>query len=118
MLFIRSLTVFLGSLMLVVSFAANAATSTGADTAPAASTATAKATASAASTAKVNINTATVEQLRTLKGIGESKAQAVIDYRTAHGPFKTVDDLTSVKGFSSKTLAKLQEKNPGRMVTQ
>lgn len=115
MSFIRSFAVFAGSLLLAVSFTAHANT-TNSDAAPA--TAAAKSTASAASTAKVNINTATAEQLKTIKGIGGSKAEAIVEYRTSHGPFKSVDDLASVKGFSSKTVAKLQEKNPGRMVTQ
>lgn len=118
MSFIRSFAVFAGGLLLAASLTANANTTTGGEAAPATATAAAKSSASAASTAKVNINTATVEQLKTIKGIGGSKAEAIVEYRTSHGPFKSVDDLASVKGFSSKTVAKLQEKNPGRMVTQ
>ena len=53
----------------------------------------------------VNINTATQSQLAQLNGIGPKKAQAIILYRHAHGPFKSVDDITRVKGIGSKTLA-------------
>jgi len=52
----------------------------------------------------VNINTATKEQLDSLKGIGPTKAQAIIDYRTKHGPFKSVDDLEKVPGIGPATL--------------
>ncbi len=54
--------------------------------------------------AQVNINTATKEQLDGLKGIGPTKAQAIIDYRTKNGPFKTVDDLEKVNGIGPATL--------------
>lgn len=49
--------------------------------------------------AAVNINTATREELVTLKGIGEQRAQDIIDYRTKNGPFKSVDDLEKVPGI-------------------
>jgi competence protein ComEA len=49
--------------------------------------------------AAVNINTATKDELVTLKGVGEKRAQAIIDYRTKNGPFKTVDDLEKVPGI-------------------
>jgi competence protein ComEA len=58
--------------------------------------------------AAVNVNTATKEELQTLSGIGPEKAQAIIDYRTEHGPFKSVDDLTKVKGLGEKTVEKLR----------
>ncbi len=54
---------------------------------------------------QLNINTADAETIAAeLKGVGEKKAQAIIDYRTMHGPFKSVTDLTSVKGIGDKTL--------------
>src|ERR1041384_2342099 len=48
--------------------------------------------------AAVNINTATKDELVSVKGIGDKRAQAIIDYRTKNGPFKTVDDLEKVPG--------------------
>ena len=58
--------------------------------------------------AAVNINTASQAELETIKGIGPAKAQAIIDYRTKSGPFKTVDDLDNVKGFGKKTVDKVR----------
>jgi competence protein ComEA len=57
---------------------------------------------------KININTADEAALTSLKGIGKTKAKAIIDYRQQNGPFKTVDDLTKVKGIGDKTLAALR----------
>jgi len=53
----------------------------------------------------VDINTADAKALATaLKGIGASKAKAIIAYRQMHGPFKSVDDLKAVKGIGAKTV--------------
>ena len=49
--------------------------------------------------AVVNINTATKEELTSLKGVGENRALEIINYRTKNGPFKTVDDLDKVPGI-------------------
>jgi competence protein ComEA len=49
--------------------------------------------------AAVNVNTATPEQLDAIKGVGPSKAKAIVDYRTKNGTFKTVDDVSKVKGI-------------------
>ena len=58
--------------------------------------------------AAVNINTATPADLDGVKGIGPSKAKAIIDYRSKNGPFKSVEDLKNVKGFGEKSIAKLK----------
>ncbi|UJF24669.1 helix-hairpin-helix domain-containing protein [Suttonella sp. R2A3] len=64
---------------------------------------------SAASLAKVNINTANVDELSALSGIGEAKAMAIIDYREANGDFSAVDELVNVKGIGQGTLDKLKD---------
>ncbi|MGI6656352.1 MAG: ComEA family DNA-binding protein [Desulfobulbus sp.] len=56
--------------------------------------------------AKVNINTATADELATLSGIGPVKAEAIVAHRDANGAFKTVDELTKVKGIGDKILEK------------
>lgn len=57
----------------------------------------------------VNLNTATVQELQTLSGIGEKKAEAIITYREANGSFQTIDDLKKVKGIGEKTFDSLKE---------
>ncbi|OFI34283.1 hypothetical protein BFC17_21415 [Alteromonas lipolytica] len=61
----------------------------------------------ASTEALLNINTASLEQLMALPGIGKSKAAAIIQYREAQGPFTSIDDLINVKGIGHKMLAKL-----------
>ncbi len=57
--------------------------------------------------AAVNINQADAAQIaEELKGIGLSKATAIVAYRTQNGPFKTVEQLTEVKGIGLKTVEK------------
>jgi competence protein ComEA len=56
----------------------------------------------------VNINTATPEQLELLPGIGESRANAVIAIRKQRGGFKSVDELTEVKGIGEVALERLR----------
>ena len=58
--------------------------------------------------AAVNINTATKEELNVLPGIGPVKAQAIVDYRKANGPFKSLDDLKKVNGIGDATFNKLK----------
>lgn len=61
-----------------------------------------------AAMAAVNINTATKEELTSLKGIGEKRAQEIINYRTKNGPFKTVDDLGKVPGIGPGILKQIR----------
>ena len=68
----------------------------------------------AAKDGKVNINTATVEELKTLKGVGEKKAEAIIEYRKKNGSFKTKEDLMKVRGIGKKLFESFEE----RIVTQ
>ncbi len=56
----------------------------------------------------VDVNTATAEQLDALPGIGPVLAQRIVDWRTAHGPFASVDDLDEVSGIGAATLAKFR----------
>ena len=58
--------------------------------------------------AAVNINTATREELDALPEIGPVKAQAIIDYRNANGPFKTPDDIMKVNGIKAGTFGKVK----------
>ena len=56
----------------------------------------------------VNINTATLEQLQTIKGIGKKKAEAILQYRKEHGAFRTKEDLLQVKGIGKKALEAIE----------
>lgn len=53
---------------------------------------------------KVRLNSATVAELQQLKGVGEKKAQTIIDYRQQHGPFQRIEDIQNVKGIGPKFL--------------
>lgn len=61
---------------------------------------------------KISINQADKQIFQQLSGIGDKKAQAIIDYRIAHGPFKSIDDLKNIKGIGDKII----EKNKDRLV--
>ena len=53
---------------------------------------------------KININSATIPQLTVIKGIGEKKAQAIIDHRQVEGDFASLSELVNVKGIGESTL--------------
>lgn len=57
----------------------------------------------------VSINTATLEELMTLEGIGEAKAKSIIAYREEHGPYQAIEDLLNVSGIGESLLAKIKE---------
>ena len=60
--------------------------------------------------ARISLGTATLEQLDTLPGIGPVTAQAILDHRSEHGPFTSVDDLLDVKGIGEATLADIRDR--------
>lgn len=97
--------------LVIMSVQANAAQTTNADT---------KKTISvkAQEVEVVNINSADLATLQSLQGIGPQKAQAIIDYRKEHGNFKSIDDLSKVKGFNEKLVTKLIKQNPDKMVVK
>ena len=57
---------------------------------------------------KININTATAEELKTLSGIGDTTAARIIEYRETYGGFLDTDELVNVPGIGEKTLKKLK----------
>jgi len=58
---------------------------------------------------KININTASAEELDKLPEIGPVKAQAIVEYRKANGPFKSPEDIEKVKGIKAGTFAKIKD---------
>lgn len=58
---------------------------------------------------KVNINTGTLEDLKTLNGIGDSKAKSIIEYREQNGGFKSIEDIKNVTGIGEKMFERIKE---------
>ena len=59
---------------------------------------------------KISLNQANLQQLQMLSGVGEKKAQAIMEYRQKHGGFKTIDELMNIKGIGPKLLEKNKSK--------
>ncbi|RJQ76340.1 MAG: ComEA family DNA-binding protein [Desulfobacteraceae bacterium] len=59
--------------------------------------------------AGININTADLNTLQSLPGIGASRAKAIIDYRSIHGDFQSIEDLTRIRGISPELLEQIRE---------
>lgn len=66
-------------------------------------------TSAAASSGKIDINKATKEEFMTLTGIGESKAQSIVDYRTKNGSFSSIEDITKVSGIGEAMFNKIKD---------
>lgn len=60
-------------------------------------------------TGKININTATAEDLTLLPGIGNTLAERIVAYRQTHGQFASIDELVNVKGIGTETLSRLSQ---------
>ena len=70
---------------------------------------TARSSAKVGAGERININTANVTELDKLPGIGPAKAQAIIDYRTQNGSFKSIEDIQKVKGIKAGEFAKVKD---------
>ena len=57
----------------------------------------------------VNLNTATVQELTTLRGIGESKAEDILNYREQHGGFGTIEELMQIPGIKERVFEKIKD---------
>lgn len=60
-------------------------------------------------TGKISLNTATIDQLQTLSGIGESKAKSIIEYRNNNGGFKSIEEIKNVKGIGDAIFNKIKD---------
>lgn len=70
--------------------------------------ASAQATDATPAKASINLNSATLDQLETLPGIGRKTAERIIEHRTKSGPFKRIEELMNVKGIGEKSFLKFK----------
>lgn len=66
--------------------------------------------ANKASTEKINLNTATEEQLQSLPGIGPSSAKNILEYRNKAGKFNRIEEIINVKGIGEKKFQKIKDR--------
>lgn len=66
--------------------------------------------AKSASTEKVNLNTATVEQLQTLPGVGPAMAKRIIEHRTKVGKFTKIEEILNVKGIGERRFQRIKDR--------
>ncbi len=66
-------------------------------------------TSSAANAGKLNLNTATREELLTLPGIGETKADAILEYRDSHGSFTSIEEIMNIAGIKEGVFSNIEE---------
>ncbi len=69
-----------------------------------------KASSKAAATEKVNLNTATLEQLQTLPGVGPAVAKRILDHRTKVGKFSKIEEILNVKGIGEKRFQRMKDR--------
>jgi competence protein ComEA len=67
-------------------------------------------TSASSTSPKININTASLEELQTLPRIGPAIAQRIIDYRKEHGPFKRVEDLLKIQGIGERVFEQIKDR--------
>jgi comEA protein len=65
---------------------------------------------SPSSDAKVNLNTAGLDELVTLPGIGKAYAERILEYREKNGPFKKVEEILNVRGIGEKTFERIKDR--------
>ncbi len=58
---------------------------------------------------KINLNTATAEELDKIPGVGPARAKAILDYRSEHGSFKTIEEIKNIKGIGDKSFENIKD---------
>lgn len=79
------------------------------DTKPVEEKKTSNTSSNKSSDGKVSVNKASIQELMTIKGIGETKAKAIVDYRNKNGLFKTIEEINNVSGIGKTTFEKIKD---------